>query len=331
MKITSVLAAITALTLTSFAFADDDYREFKGHTGPTRAGLYTPDGQTIVSCSGWPAGDGTVRVWDVKTGKELRKMTGHKQNIDSMAISPDGKKVYSGGGSAEGIVRAWEVDTGKALFTFDKHKGQNISCLLVSPDGKAVASGGSDKKLILWDASNGNVIQEFKGHTDLVRCLAFSKDGKTLCSGSWDGSVKVWDVATAKEKLTFKPKTKWVYGLAVMPGDKKLIVGCDEIVMWDLEKNESIKKYTGHSGATCLSLSGDGKKLITGWYDGKVTLWDVETGVVNGEFQAHAGHCHGLCFSPDGKWFTTAGGGDYVNNKEVKGTDFTLRLWKVEE
>jgi WD40 repeat protein len=312
--------------------ADDDFREFKGHTGPTRVGLFTPDGKTLVSCSGWPGGDGTIRVWDVKSGKELRKMTGHKANIDDMTISPDGKRVYSGAGSQEGVVRGWEVETGKEVVKFEGHtKGQNISCVIVAPDGKSAASGGSNKKLFIWNTADGKLIRELTGHTDLVRCVAFTPNGKKLCSGSWDGSVKVWDTATGKEMISFKPKTKWVEGLAMIPDGKRLLVASQELAMWDIETGEKIKSFKGHPGATCIHVNADGKKMITGWYDGKVMLWDVENGAKEAEYQAHVGNVHGVRFSPDGKWFSTAGGGSYENGKDVKGTDFILRLWKFDE
>jgi WD40 repeat protein len=309
----------------------DDFKEFRGHTGPTRAGLFTPDGTKIVTCSGWPAGDGTVRVYDVKSGKELHKMTGHYGNIDDMAMSPDGKFVYSAGGSAEGIVRGWDVDSGKEVVKFEGHgKGTNLSCVLVAPGGKLAASGGADKRLLLWDTATGKLVREFKGHTDLVRCLAFTPDGKKLCSGSWDGSVKVWEVDSAKELKSFKPKTKWVSSMAMLPDGKELLVGCDECGRWNIETAEQVKRYAGH-GATCCAVSSDGTKFVTGWYDGKVLQREVATGKKLGEYQAHIGNVHGVSFSADGKWFSTAGGGEYKDGKEIKGEDFAVRVWPVEE
>jgi WD40 repeat protein len=326
-----VLIVVLAVSLAPPAFADDDYRELIGHKGATRIGLFTPDGKTLVSTSGWPGGDGTIRVWDIKTGKELRKVEGQKGDINDLAMSPDGKFVYSAPGGGDSIVRGWDVATAKEVVAFNGHdKGSNVSCVNVAPDGKTVANGGSDKKLLLWDSKSGKLIREFKGHTDLVRCLAFTPDGKTLCSGSWDGSVKVWDVATAKELRSFKPKTKWVGGMAMMPDGKELLVGCDEVGRWNIETGEKVKSYQGH-GATCIAVSADGKKFITGWFDGKVLLRDVESGRKDGEFQAHIGHVHGVRFAPDGKWFSTAGGGDYKDGKEVKATDLAVRLWKVDE
>lgn len=320
-----------AMIVVPTAAADDDFKEFLGHTGTPRVGLFTPDGNTLVTCTGWPAGDGTIRVWDVKTGKELRQMAGTKGSFDDMAIAPDGKTVYTAPGGGDGVVRAWGVATGKEVLKFEGHdKGANLSCVLVAPDGKAVAAGGSDRRLLLWDTATGKLIQEFKGHTDLVRCLAFTPDGKTLCSGSWDGSVKIWEVATGKELRSFKPKTKWVTSMAMVPGGKELLVGCDEVGRWNIATGDPVKKYPGN-GALCCAVSPDGKSFLTGWYDGKVLHRELESGKKLAEYQAHIGHVHGVAFARDGKWFSTAGGGDYKDGKEIKGDDFAVRVWKVEE
>jgi WD40 repeat protein len=328
MRFATGLFAIVALPAVGLA---DDFKEFLGHTGTTRVGLFTPDGATLVTCTGWPAGDQTVRAWDVKTAKELRKVTVLKGDLNDMAMSPDGKFVYAALGGADGTVRRWDVATLKEVVKFEGHdKGSNVSCVLVAPGGKAAASGGSDKRLLHWDTATGKLVREFKGHTDLVRCLAFTPDGKKLCSGSWDGSVKVWDVESAKELQSFKPKTKWVTSMAMMPDGKELLVGCDECGRWNIETGEQVKKYPGH-GATCCTVSKDGTKFLTGWYDGKVLLRETATGKKLGEFQAHNGHVHGVSFSPDGKWFSTAGGGDYKDGKEIKGDDFAVRVWPVEE
>jgi WD40 repeat protein len=310
---------------------DEDFKEFRGHTGPTRAGLFTPDGATLVTCSGWPAGDGTIRVYDVKTAKELRSVTGLKGDVNELAMSPDGKYVYAAFGGSDGIVRGYEVATAKEVMKFEgQDKRSNVSCILVAPGGKLAASGGSDKRLLLWETETGKLVREFKGHTDLVRCLAFTPDGKTLCSGSWDGTVRVWEVETAKELRSFKPKTKWVSSIAMVPGGKEVFAGCDECSRWNIETGEMVKRYPGH-GATCCDVSPDGTLFVTGWYDGKVLLRELATGKKLGEYQAHIGQVHNVKFSGDGKWFSTAGGGEYKDNKEVKGEDFAVRVWPVEK
>src|SRR6476620_10850270 len=98
-------AAVAWMALLLTLRADDDFREFKGHAGPTRVVRFTPDGTKLISCSGWPEGDKTIRIWDVKTGNTLHVLKGHTENIDGMSVSDDGKTILTA--SSDGTARLW--------------------------------------------------------------------------------------------------------------------------------------------------------------------------------------------------------------------------------
>lgn len=323
-----ITIAITLLVLLFTSLhADDEYRDLKGHTGPTRAAIYTPDGKKIVSCSGWPVGDATVRVWEVSSGKLLHTMKGHTGNIDYMALSADGKTAYSA--STDKTARIWDVETGKEKLVFKEHGEGGVTSIAVSPDGKTVVSGDNKWMILVWDAATGKVIHKVKAHENEVRCLAISPDGKTLYSGSWDGTVKVWDLATMKMTKSLKHETKRVENFVLFDKGKKLVVACDVVTVWNLETGGSIRTFEGHPGAISIGVSADGRKLATGWYDGKMKLWNMETGEQMDEFQAHEAYCHWMSFSPDGKYLATSGGGKFEDGKGVKGTDHVVRIWKL--
>jgi WD40 repeat protein len=309
--------------------AYDEFRDLKGHTGPTRAAIYTPDGKKIVSCSGWPEGDATVRVWEVASGKLLHTMKGHTGNIDYLALSADGKTAYSA--SMDKTARIWDVETGKEKLVFKEHGEGGVSSIAISPDGKTVVSGDNKWMIFVWDAATGKVHHRVKAHENEVRCLAISPDGKTLYSGSWDGTVKVWDLATMKQTKGLKHETKRVENFVLFDKGKKLAVACDVVTLWDLETGGSIRTFEGHPGAISIGVSADGKKLVTGWYDGKMKLWNGETGELTAEFQAHEAYLHWMSFSPDGKFVATSGGGRFEDGKGVKGKDHVVRIWKLDE
>jgi WD40 repeat protein len=139
-----------------------------GHTDIVWTADFSPDGRYAVSGSGkqldlvnrsngvprfWPGTkDFTVRLWDVQTGTEVRRFTGHTDAVLSVAFTPDGRHLLSGG--IDHMVRLWEVATGKQLRVFTEHTDM-VSGVAVYPDGKHALSAGRDGTLRFWKLFDG--------------------------------------------------------------------------------------------------------------------------------------------------------------------------------
>jgi hypothetical protein len=109
--------------------------------------------------------DGTVKLWDLATGREVRSFKGHA--------------------SVTGT-----------------HNAAGMAPVAFSRDDKTLASGGYDESVKLWDVESGRELHTLKGHSGNVTSLVFSGDGKILISGSGDATLKLWEIATGRELAT---------------------------------------------------------------------------------------------------------------------------------
>src|SRR5262245_54815565 len=326
---------------------------FEGHTDGVMVVAFSPDAKQILSggvCYG--AGDPTVRLWDVVTGKELLKLEGHTVGVYSVAFLPGGKKAISGGG--DGTIRIWDLATGKELKRYLGHEG-TVYGLDVSSDGKLLLTGGVDKTVRLWDLETGGELHRFEGHTGRVRAVAFSSDGKQAVSGCvlGDNNLRIWEVKTGKEVSKypmptapaqgrrdigilyggyggFRPEVYGPFGpfpdaiagissVAFSPDGKLVLAGCMDNVLrvFELSTGKE-RKLEGHTQQLLGAVfTPDGKRILSGSYDKTVRLWDVESGKEVCRFFGHDNWVWGVAVSADGKF-------------GLSGIlDKTVRLWKL--
>ncbi len=164
-------------------------RQFVGHSGLGVGFAVSPDGKRLLS---W-GDDRTVRLWDVTTGSELRKLQGHTDKASGV-FSPDGKQILTF--SPDQTLRLWDVETGKELKKLVGHIGTCTGCF--SPDGKQVLSYGSDGTLRLWDLGTGKELREFTGQTKRMQNAGFVADGWFVVGSSEDKKLRLWDTASGK-------------------------------------------------------------------------------------------------------------------------------------
>src|SRR5262249_7510128 len=151
--------------------------------------------------------DRVIRVWDVATGKALRRLEGHDHGIVSLGFAPDGNTLASG--SLDWTVRIWDVARGKELQKLKAHTDA-VSFVAFAPDGKTVASSGTrDRTIILWDVGTGNQLYRFE-EAGYVHALAFSASGSAVASVTEAGTVLLRSVKTGKLLRKFTVKTSGV-------------------------------------------------------------------------------------------------------------------------
>jgi WD40 repeat protein len=132
--------------------------------------------------------DGFLRLWDIRTGRLLRRFPIEAQASRCVALSRDGQLAACGvdnlnDGEKGFRLIVWDTRTGKLVHNFCGHDDW-ISCVAFSPDGQRILSGSIDRTVRLWNVHTGREAACFKGHTDPVMSIAFSPDGHFAVSGA---------------------------------------------------------------------------------------------------------------------------------------------------
>jgi WD40 repeat protein/uncharacterized caspase-like protein len=159
----------------------------------------------------------TAVLWNTTTGEKLQVFKGHQGHIQSVACSPDGRRVVTGAAGprllfgSTGTAIVWDTATGKEICTIQGHDKTGISSAVFSADGSQVLTTAekaglfgpskTDCAVLVWDASSGQKIGTFEGHTGRVNSLSVSPDGKRMLTASADGTARLWDTATRQEVL----------------------------------------------------------------------------------------------------------------------------------
>lgn len=313
------------------------------HAGIVFSVRFSPDGKTVAT--GW--GDGTIRIWDVATRKNIAAFVSPKVNPDetvlirSVAFSPDGKTVASAntGTSSSGMIRLWDLATGKNIAAFNGQQNSRvlsgIYCVVYSPDGKKLASGHEDNLIRVWDAASGEIVNTFQaGDDDCGYAVAFSPNGETLASGGADGEIFLWDVTSGENQLIIKAvgSGNSVTSLAYHPDGKTLGAGCwmeGGGMLWDVATGKNIAKFkpdrvyseiaqNTEDMTYSVAFSPNGQSFAQGCDNGLIVLWDVNSRAITSVLYGHANLVRSIDFSPDGNTLVSGG---------IDGTVRLYRKW----
>mmetsp|Transcript_37444 Transcript_37444/g.61545 ORF Transcript_37444/g.61545 Transcript_37444/m.61545 type:complete len:351 (-) Transcript_37444:107-1159(-) len=270
-------------------------RRLTGHNHFVQDIDISSDRQYALSAS-W---DGTLRLWNLKTGLTTRRFIGHKKDVLSVAFSPDNRQIVSG--SRDKGINVWNT-IGMIKHTMndaDAHNGW-VTCVRFSPsvEEPVIVSSGRDHTVKVWNMQDFTLKHNLVGHKNYVNAVTVSPDGSLCASGGKDGLAMLWDLNEGKalssleangeiNALCFSPNRYWLCGA----------VG-EAIKIWDLEtkgevgilqtaksqneldaeqKGRKKKKKSLPVLCTCMAWSHDGKTLFAGYSDNKIRVWSLIT------------------------------------------------------
>ncbi len=241
-----------------------------------------------------------IFVYDMLTKQEVTRLTdpalvaiqkeglplygggvAHRDFVHSLALSPDGKLLASGGYR---IVKLWEKSAPEKLNELDLTT--KIRTGAVSSNGTWAAFVLEDNSVKLWNLINGSLGPAINAGEQKVQAIAFAADSETVVTATETGIVKVWNLGDGKqlsETNTAKPITH----LAVRKTGPQLITAHDDNILrawaWPVADSvgevQPVQQYSGHTQAiTALTVLSNDTELLTGSRDATVKLWNLDNG-----------------------------------------------------
>jgi WD40 repeat protein/serine/threonine protein kinase len=249
-------------------------------------------------------GDGSVRIFDVASGRRLRVLDGHHGVVRCLAWRADGRWLASG--SEDGTVKVWDPATGELHASFTTEGEQRATACAFSGDTLAVGTGSGQVMLIATDAGTSETLGH---HADWARALQFDGTGTRLVTASADRTVRVWDVPARKQLAELHGAGDALIAVALSPDGKEVVAsGRDaRAYVWDVASGALRLSLAGHKGVVWhVEYSRDGSRIVTSADDGSARIWDAQTGGLLATFDGHDAAVVAARFSVDGTQLATA-------------------------
>lgn len=305
---------------------DPAIRTIRGHVTAIRTIAFHPAGNTLAAGDG----KGSVRLWSLDPKgmptSPPRTLPGRGVQVNAVAISADGRWLASA--DDDWLVRLWNLTTLQSPIILQGHR-EAVHSVRFASTGNRLVSAGYAGEIYLWDimgtgGMHGKVLNVLTGHTLEINDLRFTADGKHLISGAADDSIRVWELATGR-CIQIVEETKGHCNTMALNHDKSLLAvagsaGIIRLLHVDTQ-NQLHPVRSIHAHATPIFqvvFSPDGKYLASASEEGKVRLWEVETGKELLCLVGHTQPLRAVTYHPNGMLLASSS------------DDETVRLWAVE-
>ena len=239
------------------------------------------------------AGKNTVRLWNVASGQETRKID-FDTEVSALVYSVSNTLLAAG--MADGSIRLLNVADGAETVRLAGH-GKPVTGLAFNTSQTQLVSSSEDGTVRLWDVARALELQHFPGHAGSVTGCFFQRDNRYVLSAGVDGAVRVSPVTV---QVAFVADEDRVNGLTVSANGAVLATAGQDgsVKTWNVN-GAPARSFTGFEGpAVSVSLSGNNQQVAAAGKDGSVRTWNFSNGQAYFRYQPAAQPLQ-VAYSPD--------------------------------
>ncbi len=275
--------------------------------------VFLPDGKLAVA-GGRPGEEGSVCVYDINGGTPrvldgvafldgvedkgvlVKELLSTDDEVLCLALSPDGKKLASGG--CDRIVNVWDISAGVANAKLEQsieNHADWVFAAAFSADDKFLVTGSRDKTAKMWDLEHKESVLKFPDHQAPVYGVALKADGKTGFSAGDDNQVRAWGTQgdqAGKQARASGGHGKTITKLLEIPKQPLLVTASadDTVRIWNEDNGSAVRTLSGHTDYVyALAVSSDGALIASGSFNGEVKLWKTADGTLLKSFNGSPG------------------------------------------
>jgi WD40 repeat protein len=219
-----------------------------------------------------------VKVWDVRSGREVTTLDTGGESVAAVALSPDGRRAITM--NLAGGVGAWDATSGAQLGTLDHHAGFQSPAAAFAADGRHAVLTSQDGPVPMWDLRAAEPQRLLRAHAQIESeaiGVAWGGDRVAVADRGASGAARIFDAATGRVVAELRGHKDEVRSVAFSP-DRRWVVTASKdgtARVWEAATGRAVAEFVGHRGPlVSAAFARDGRHVLTASADGTARMHD---------------------------------------------------------